>query len=123
MYDLFDVVFGTYVSSKVAGISALQASTDQRLTSSTERLTALEHKYERMHIVMVALWGLLKEHTSLTDADLKRFVANVEASEAQNRGAAGTMACPHCSRTVRKSATRCPWCGGAITTGDAFQGT
>ncbi len=123
MYDLFDVVFGTYLSGKVAGISSLQANTDQRLTQSTDRLAALEQKYEKMHIVTVALWGLLKEHTSLTDDDLKRFVANVEATEAQNRGASGAMPCPHCSRIVRKSATRCPWCGNAITSGDAFQGT
>ena len=122
MYDLFDVVFGTYMTGKMAGISALQANTDQRVTGSAERLTALEHRYERMHVITVALWALLKEHTGLTDADLKRFVADVEASEAQNRGAAGTMTCPKCSRVIRKSASKCVWCGAPVTTGNAFEG-
>ena len=123
MYDVFDVMFGTYVAEKISGLSTLQANTDGRLTSSTDRLTALEHRYERMHIITVALWALLKERTGLTDGDLKRFVANVEASEAKSRGATGTMTCPKCSRIIRKSATRCVWCGASITDGDAFQGS
>jgi len=123
MYDLFEVLFGGYVVKEITGLTALQADTDHRVTSSTDRLTALEHRYERMHIVTVALWALLKEHTSLTDADLKRFVAKVETSESTGRGTAGTMKCPKCSRVIRKSATRCVWCGAAITSGDAFHGS
>ncbi len=123
MYDLFDVLFAQYAAAKISGLTALQANTDQRLTSSTDRLTALEHKYERMHIVTVALWALLKERTGLTDSDLKRLVGSVEASEANAHGAAGTTACPKCSRVIRKSAMRCVWCGAAVTTGNAFHGT
>lgn len=123
MLDLFDVLFAGYLQSKTSGLSALQASSDQRITGATDRLAALEYRYERMHVVTVALWALLKEHTGLTDADLKRFVQQVEQAESKNRGAAATMTCEKCHRVNRKSATRCIWCGAAVTAGDAFQGT
>ena len=123
MLDLFDVLFAGYFQSKTSGLTALQSSSDQRITGATDRLAALEYRYERMHVVTVALWALLKEHTGLTDADLKRFVQQVEEAESKNRGGSATMTCEKCHRVNRKSATRCIWCGATITTGDAFQGT
>ena len=123
MPDLFDVLFASYFQSKTSDLTALQANSDQRITGTTDRLAALEYRYERMHVVAVALWALLKEHTGLTDGDLKRFVQQIEESESKNREASATMACEKCHRVNRKSATRCIWCGATIATGDAFQGT
>jgi len=119
--DLFDIALGGALQSGIASVSALQANTDQRLTSTAERLAALEHRYERMQLIMLALWSLLKEHTGLTDSDLKRFMHDAEASNA-SRGSA-VMTCEQCHRIIRKSATRCVWCGAAVNTGNAFQGT
>jgi hypothetical protein len=120
--DLFDVALGGALGTQLANLTGLQANTDQRLTSTTDRVTALEHRYERMQLVMLALWSLLKEHTGLTDADLKRFIHNAEASGANSPGVA-IMTCDSCHRIIRKSATRCIWCGAAVNTGNAFQGT
>jgi hypothetical protein len=89
--DLFDVLFASYLQSKTSGLTALQSSSDQRITGATDRLAALEYRYERMHVVTVALWALLKEHTGLTDADLKRFVQQVEEAESKNRGGSATI--------------------------------
>jgi hypothetical protein len=121
--DLFSAALGGSLYSEIAGLTGLQANTDQRLTNTAERLSALEHRYERMQLVMVALWSLLKEHTGLTDADLKRFMHAAEAVASDIHGNPAVMNCPHCHRIIRKSATTCVWCGGSIETGNAFQGT
>ena len=121
--DLFDVALGGALESQISGLSGLQANTDQRLTNTAERLAALEHRYERMQLIMLGLWSLLKEHTGLTDADLKRFMHSAEASSAKSPQGAAIMTCEHCHRIIRKSATRCVWCGAAVNTGNAFQGT
>jgi len=123
MSDIFDVLFDNYIQSKVAGLSMLEAQTASRLTGTAERLQALEQKYERMHLVAASLWSLLKEHTGLTDTDLKRHMETALAREDQNRGTAGSMLCEKCHRRIRKSATRCLWCGAAVHSGDAFHGT
>jgi hypothetical protein len=41
-------------------LTSLQASSDQRITGTTDRLAALEYRYERMHVVTVALWALFE---------------------------------------------------------------
>jgi hypothetical protein len=48
MLDLFDVLFAGYFQSKTSGLTALQSSSDQRITGATDRLAALEYRYERM---------------------------------------------------------------------------
>ena len=36
--------------------------------------------YERMQLVMVAMWAVLKERTGITDSDLKKFMREADAS-------------------------------------------
>ena len=124
--DIIDI-FDIYREGRIAGLEALQANTNQRLTGTSDRVQDLEIRYERMRLVTNALWQLLKEHTSLTDADLKRVIERVDRADGKldgkiSRAAAG-MTCPHCRRRIRKSAVVCMWCGAKQETGDPFQAT
>ena len=121
--DLFGAAIGGSLYAQLGELSSLQANTDHRLTGTTDRLTALEHRYERMQLIMLALWSLLKQHSGLTDEDLKGFIHSTEASNAHSTESAAVMTCEHCHRIIRKSATRCVWCGAAVNTGNAFEGT
>jgi hypothetical protein len=121
--DIFDV----YQESKIGGLGALQADSDRRLTNTGDRLADLEQRYERMRLVTTALWQLLKSHTGLTDADLKKYIEQVDLADGVKYGkitrTKGAMDCPHCSRRVLKSATVCAWCGTKLSAGDPFQAT
>lgn len=121
--DLFDAALGGSLYSQLAGLTGLQANTDQRLTSTTDRLTALEHRYERMQLVMLGLWTLLKEHNGLTDADLKHFMHGGAVAQAGSAENSPIMRCENCHRIIRKSSIRCVWCGANVGTGNAFEGT
>lgn len=124
--DIIDI-FDIYQEGKIAGLEALQANNSQRITSASDRLTDLEMRYERMRLVTNALWALLKEHTSLTDGDLKRFIEKVDMVDGRLDGklsrTAGGMSCPKCRRKIRKSAVVCMWCGTKQESGDPFQAT
>ena len=126
MIDLIDI-FDVYQEGKSAGIETLQADTDRRLTSTGDKVRELEQRYERMALVTNALWQLLKAHTGLTDADLKKYVEKVDLADGVRDGkvtrSKGAMDCPHCSRRVLKSATVCAWCEGKISSGDPFHST
>jgi hypothetical protein len=123
MIDIFDL----YQEGRIGELGMQQADTDRRLLGTADKLRALELRYERMRLVSNALWQLLKEHTGLTDADLKRFVEQVDLSDGKLDGKLsrnlGAMDCPKCSRRVLKSAVVCAWCGHRQETGDAFQST
>jgi hypothetical protein len=126
MIDFIDI-FDIYLQGKIAGLDALQADADRRITSTGDKLHELEQRYERMSLVTNALWQLLKAHTGLTDTDLKKYIEKVDLADGVRDGkitrAKGAMDCPHCSRRVLKSATVCAWCGGKLSSGDPFQAT
>jgi hypothetical protein len=126
MIDFIDI-FDVYQQAKTAGLESLQADTDRRVTNTADKLRELEQRYERMTLVTNALWQLLKAHTGLTDADLKKYIEKVDLSDGVRDGKLtinkGAMDCPHCSRRVLKRATVCAWCGGKLTSGDPFQST
>ena len=126
MIDFIDI-FDVYQQGKITELGSLQADTDRRVTNTGDKLRELEQRYERMSLVTNALWQLLKEHTGLSDADLKKYIEKVDLADgvrdgkiARNKGA---MDCPHCSRRVLTSATVCAWCGEKLASGDPFHAT
>lgn len=126
MIDLIDI-FDIYQHGKIGGLGALQVDTDRRVTNATDKLRDMEQRYERMSLVTNALWQLLKSHTGLTDADLKKYIEKIDLADGVRDGKItrnkGAMDCPHCSRRILKSATVCAWCGNKLGSGDPFQAT
>jgi hypothetical protein len=132
-FDLFDLI-DTYPNSldieqraRVEQVAALEADSYRRLTGTQDRLQLLEQRYERMKLVNVALWQLLKAHTGLTDADLKQYIEKVDRADGKLDGKiarkGGAMDCPHCNRRILKTHVVCPWCSERLQTGDAFEAT
>jgi hypothetical protein len=123
MIDLFDI----YQQGKIGELSSLQADSNRRLTSADERLKALEMRYERMRLITMALWQLLKTHTGLTDTDLKAYVEKVDLADGKLDGklnrTSSAMDCPKCARRILKSATVCPWCSARLQSGNPFEAT
>ena len=113
--------------AKIGELGALQADSNRRLTQAGDRLRDLERRYERMRLITTALWQLLKAHTGLTDADLKRYIEKVDLADGKLDGKIDrkgiAMDCPHCSRRILKSAVVCPWCTRRMKSGDAFEAT
>ena len=126
MIDLFDI-FDIYQQGQIGQLHGLQANTDGRLTGTADKVRDLEHRYERLRLVTIAMWQLLKEHTALADSDLKRFIEKVDLLDGKLDGkvsrVSGATDCSSCSRRVLKSATVCAWCGEKLSAGNAFQST
>lgn len=126
MIDLFDI-FDLYQQRKIGELAGLHANTSERLTKAGDNLRDLEQRHERLRLITIAMWQLLKEHTGLTDTDLKRFIEKVDLTDGKLDGKLakqqGANDCSGCGRRILKSSTRCPWCGAQSTTGNAFLST
>jgi hypothetical protein len=126
MFDIMDA-FDIHQYGQINRALTAQAETTRRVANTQDQLRRLEQRYERMRLVTNALWQLLKDHTGLTDSDLKRFIEKVDLADGKADGKmsahTGAMDCPKCSRRILKSAAVCPWCGTKPNVGDAFQAT
>ena len=63
--DIIDI-FDIYQEGRIAGLEALRANTNQRLTGTSDRVQDLEIRYERRRIrksAVVCMWCGAKQET------------------------------------------------------------
>jgi hypothetical protein len=87
----------------------------------------MERRYERLRLVTMAMWALLKDRSGLTEADLQKYVNEVDLIDGKLDGRLtrekGIVDCPKCQRRVLKTALACVYCGEPNAQGDSFLGT
>jgi len=91
--------------------SADRSSHQAERASDSVRL--LEERVNKLALVNMALWTLLKENTNLTDEDLNQRVQDIDLSDGKLDGKVrgGVSDCPQCERTLSQKHNRCLYCG------------
>jgi len=113
MKDLLAELFG---SAPEARLSALSSS-DNELEILRERNQRIEIRYERLKLVTLAMWELLKRAENLNDGDLREMITHLDMADGRRDGKVsvreGIGDCEACGRIVLQSSPRCPYCGAA----------
>lgn len=88
----------------------------QRADQVQQGVRSLEQRLDKMVMINMALWTLLKEVSDLTDEDLLKRVEEIDLSDGQLDGKvrASAQKCSQCNRTVSKRHGRCLYCGAEI---------
>jgi len=127
MNDLFNWLFDLHQSAEIVDTKAAQSETRGRVTDLDDERRDLERRYERLRLVTIAMWALLKEHSGLTESDLRKYVNQVDLIDGKLDGKLsrnkGVIECQKCDRRILKSALVCVYCGHANSGGDSFHGT
>ena len=128
---MIDLLLDIFQFKKIYEIEGKQ-SKDQvatiRSTSTNKgRINELEIRYERLRLVTMAMWELLKTHTGLTESDLKKYIEELDMADGKLDGKIDQKKyftnCSDCGRKILKSALVCVYCGANNPTGDSFHGT
>jgi hypothetical protein len=82
-------------------------------TKETQR--ELEVRFERLKLVTLAMWDLIKSTEGVTDADLYRAIRNLDLADGRADrkldDKSKLLDCANCSRVLLSSAVVCPYCG------------
>lgn len=92
------------------------------LTGSSEELLLLrdrnrriEVRYERLKLVTLAIWEMLKRRTGCSDEELREMITELDSADGRRDGKMqieeGLVLCASCRRALHESAPRCPYCG------------
>lgn len=78
-----------------------------------EKIRELEHQIARITLLNQALWELVRERLSLTDADLERMAREVDIRDGIEDGklTITPLECPSCGRVSSSKHWKCLYCG------------
>jgi hypothetical protein len=125
--DFFNWLFDLHQSEQIVETKAAQSETRGRVTDIDDDRRDLERRYERLRLVTMAMWALLKEHSGLSESDLRRFVNQVDLIDGKLDGKLsrdkGIIDCTKCQRRILRSSLTCVYCGEQNRQGSSFHGT
>ncbi|MCH9672641.1 MAG: hypothetical protein K0U93_14475 [Gammaproteobacteria bacterium] len=80
------------------------------------RMGQIEQRVDRLALAAQALWELLRDSTSLTEADVFMKMEEVDLRDGKLDGKIGkeVSQCPGCQRNVSSKRTSCVYCGVRI---------
>jgi hypothetical protein len=115
MPDIFNYLFDAAQNTNIR--RARKEATDARDAVGDARLdiASLQRDHEKLKLITIALWELLKEHTGLTDSALRAYVEKVDEADGRRDGKAKPQVtrhtCGDCGHSIPTSALACAYCG------------
>jgi len=102
--------------------SANDAAT--KATQFQERVRLLEDRMDRMTLLNMSMWSLLKETTGLTDEHLAARVQEIDLQDgvADGKVTRAPAVCPKCGRSFSARHQRCLYCGHQNAQQSPFDG-
>ena len=102
----------------VADLDRLQAERAER------QVLGFQARIDRLTLINMAVWSLLKDKTGLTEKDLMDRVRQIDLLDGKEDGKLRKQVskCPKCGRTMSPRHSRCMYCGAdglVITAFDA----
>ena len=93
-----------------------------KVTASNRLVQDLEDRLDKLLLVNMAMWELLKARTELTEEDLLGKVQEIDLRDGRADGKVSkTVAeCPKCGRTMSPRHKKCLYCGASRLNVGAF---
>ena len=99
---------------------------NHRTTNVNADLQELQKRHEQLKLVTLAMWTMLKDHTGLSENDLKKYVEKIDLMDGKQDGRANTIektGCPGCKREILSTSMACPYCGAYLNPRNVFAAT
>ena len=95
---------------------------DSAHCGSDFKLEQLQERVDKLNLVCLAMWELIREKTNLTEDDLTTRVAMIDARDgvADGKVTRRTQPCPKCQRPMSAEHRKCLYCGFAKPVETAF---
>ncbi|MGV3724113.1 MAG: hypothetical protein ACO1SX_24740, partial [Actinomycetota bacterium] len=119
-----DFFLDLYQERRIGEARAQAARGEARADQASMAVGSLQARFERMVLLNMALWSLVKETTGLTDEALAARVREIDLQDGHQDGQikATVEPCPKCNKTLSKKHQRCLFCGFEPEDPNVFRG-
>jgi len=118
---MFHNIYGPTIAD-VAIANSRASSAESKADSADRRLQLLEARFDSLALTCQAQWELLREHTDLSDDQLRLKMQEVDLRDGKQDGRLRPSAieCGDCGRPVNSRRGICIYCGAAMETDQVF---
>lgn len=97
---------------------------DRKADKAGRKAVASAESVDRLALICRAMWELLSENTSLTEADLEKRIRTIDLRDgrldAKYSPERRPRPCRHCGNNVHPSQVKCQFCGAPVDINDPF---
>lgn len=115
-------------------VAEMQRNKQEQLAAERSGRTALDAKrglrhlqdrVDRLTLVNMAMWSLLKDKMGVTEEDLISRMVEIDITDGRADGkvTVGVRKCGKCGRTLSRRHRKCLYCGAADLRATAFEAT
>lgn len=119
-YDLF---WDLRQQGEIQSARSAARRSEDKAENAVDLARRLDDRIDRLALINMALWSLLKERTGLTEEDLASRVQQLDLEDGRADGKIGgqVVECPQCRRTLSQKHQRCLYCGFEPTDREVFR--
>lgn len=116
---MFDLLWDIYQQRQISDAHDKADDAGRKATDFQYRVRALEDQIDRMALVNLAMWQLLRDQAGVTDEQLAAKVHEIDLADgkADGRISRSPNVCSKCRRTLSARHQRCLYCGQAVSSG------
>ena len=117
-----DLFWELYQNQRIAGARSAGRRGEQKAEDAVDLVHRLSDRVDRLTLINMALWSLLKERAGFSEEDLAKRIQEIDQADGQLDGKvrAQLQTCPHCQRTLSHKHQRCLFCGYEPEQKDTF---
>jgi hypothetical protein len=113
---MFDILYDLHQNGKIGEASAKANAGLRQAERAGDRVGDVEERLDKMALLNLALWTLLREKLGVTDEELAKRVEELDLRDGKLDGRVqGTpIDCPDCARPLHQRHRRCLYCGFSL---------
>lgn len=96
-----------------AELKRIARDASRHSVSDTTRIENLEHRVDKLNLIVESLWQLVAQQASLSEEELLQALEGMIAQRGEKD--AKTLACRSCNRLVASNNGLCMYCGARLT--------
>lgn len=115
-------MFGYMPESQSISAAGSAASAQSAASRAKQDVTHLEDRLDRLSLVSMAMWSLIRDKTNLSEQDLLERVKLIDLLDGQEDGKATRIVsrCTQCDRPMHPRHKKCIYCGSEKLIESAF---
>ena len=102
-----------------------EASREAKEASSktNSQVGSVQDQVERLTLACQAMWELLRDHSGLTENELKQKIVEIDGRDGAVDGklSSEVISCPHCGQKTSTRKSRCVFCGKGVKSSHIFK--